>query len=309
MDSSEAQKAKAFLSKLLQNPVLAGDSLLQQEEQIIQFLLQNRNVLGPTLASNNFFPGWPWATIMAQLVNSLYEITNAKLIPQLTNYLDNSLDLSFLQAIDSNTTDLTTPRNELKKLILELLNNPHARRMYTGIWTAIECKLPQFYVNEAYDRKRHIHFELTKVQRLRMSRDEIQRFVEASMLLRPVIYHYVRSSQPLPDRRSGVIQPSFADKLLKQLSAERRGLPSQLISSGINANLSFKDNSYIEATARLASIFSDWGRTYRPNLRVDRGANTPEKSWLSTARKNHVVFGYDVRFLDELFMIAAEFGR
>ncbi|KGE71346.1 hypothetical protein [Spirochaeta lutea] len=309
MDSAEAPKAKAFLVKLLQNPALAEDSLLQREEQIIQFLMQNRNVLGPTLAADRFFPGRSWGQIIALLLTNLYEITNTQLLPQMISYLDNTLDLSFFQALDASTTELTRSKQELKKLVLGLVTNPHARRMYTGIWTAIERRLPQFYCLEAVDRKRHIHFELSKVQRLKMSREEILRYVETSMLLRPVIYYYVRAHQSLPDRRSGVIQPSFGEKLRKQLGEEWKNLPPQILSSGINANLSFKDNSYIEATARLACIFSDWGRAYRPGQTVDRGANTPEKSWLSTARKNYPVFGYDVRFLDELFMIAAEFSR
>jgi hypothetical protein len=41
---------------------------------------------------------------------------------------------------------------------------------------------------------------------------------------------------------------------------------------------------------------------------VDRGADTPDKSWFSIARRNFKFYGYDVKMIDEFYKIAAENG-
>jgi len=81
-----------------------------------------------------------------------------------------------------------------------------------------------------------------------------------------------------------------------------------VIRSGVNANVSYLENRFIEATARLAAVFSARCRAFQPNVRVDRGADTPDKSWLSIARRNYKFYGFDVKILDELYSIAAESG-
>ncbi|MFW5718164.1 MAG: hypothetical protein ACOC0E_12050, partial [Spirochaetota bacterium] len=78
--------------------------------------------------------------------------------------------------------------------------------------------------------------------------------------------------------------------------------------SGVNANVSYVENRFIEATARLAAVFSARARSYQPNVDVDRGADSPDKSWLSVARRNYRFYGFDLKLLDELYSIATENG-
>jgi hypothetical protein len=41
---------------------------------------------------------------------------------------------------------------------------------------------------------------------------------------------------------------------------------------------------------------------------VDRGANGPDSSWFSVARRNYKYYGFDIKMLDELYRIAADNG-
>ena len=47
---------------------------------------------------------------------------------------------------------------------------------------------------------------------------------------------------------------------------------------------------------------------FKANVKVDRGADTPDKSWFNIARKNSRFFGFDDKMLEELYKIAAENG-
>jgi hypothetical protein len=170
----------------------------------------------------------------------------------------------------------------------------------------VHFRLAAPYVDRIYARKSYIHFELTKVQRLRMSKDEVKSMVEATLLLKPAVH--LASTRSEADGVSGLISTQFAEKALSYLGSQLDLLPEQAIRTAVNANVSFREDRFVEATSRLAAIFASRARNYRPNVRVDRGADTPDKSWLSIARRNYKFYGFDVKMLDELYSIAGEKG-
>ena len=62
----------------------------------------------------------------------------------------------------------------------------------------------------------------------------------------------------------------------------------------------------METTSRIASIFSMRCKNYKPYNKVDRGAESPDKSWFNIARRNFKFYGFDIKMLDEFYKIAAE---
>jgi hypothetical protein len=77
---------------------------------------------------------------------------------------------------------------------------------------------------------------------------------------------------------------------------------------GLRGTLAFPDTTNVEAISRIAFILALRGRSLTPSLVVDRGADTPDKSWFNVNRKNAKWHGLDARMLDELYTIAAENG-
>ena len=107
---------------------------------------------------------------------------------------------------------------------------------------------------------------------------------------------------------SGLVKQQFAKKVLSALKTQLSAIPEALLASGLNSNVSWEETNNVEATARLTAIFAMRGKTYRPIVHVDRGADTPDKSWMSIARKNYKVYGLDIKMLDEFYKIAADNG-
>ena len=133
--------------------------------------------------------------------------------------------------------------------------------------------------------------------------------MEATLLLKPIIsLGAAAGGAGGTEQASGIVQTQFADKVQELGSRQLSLLPEQVIRSGVNASVSYLENRFIEATARLAAVFAARCRNFQPNVRVDRGADSPDKSWLSIARRNHRFYGFDVKILDELYSIAAENG-
>lgn len=304
--NSESDKARAFIGRLLQNPALNGFSLLQQEEQIIQFLHANAAHLAPTLSSVQFFPGKNWTQIFSLLVTALIGMIDERLTPDLHKILAERIDFTFLQLIHRQRVDGGQVADKVEAFLTRLQSKNETRRELTGPYTAVKAGIVARYVDEIFTRKTYIHFELTKVQRLRLGADEARNFLELNLLLKPAINLYISGGQEQQDRSTGMVQSQFAEKALSQIARELKVIPEPVLKSVVHSSVSFNDNHFIEATARLAAVFSARARNYQANVKVDRGADTPDKSWFSTARRNYRFYGFDIKMLDELYKIAAE---
>jgi len=201
--SSDIEKAQSFVSRLLQNPALRDFTPLQREEQLIQFLHVNSAQLAPTLSSQQFFPGKNWNQIFTILLETLYGLVNEALLPEIEQSVA-GINYTFLQFLRQQQADDTLVKGQISKLVTGLMQKPDARRGFTGAFSALRFHSVDRYLDEAFARKTYIHFELTKVQRLRMGRDEIKSFVELTLLLKPVI-NLISSSAPTQQERRSPI--------------------------------------------------------------------------------------------------------
>jgi hypothetical protein len=303
----EEQKAGNFVSRLLSNPTLQVFTALQREEQVLQFLQVNARQLYPTLCTPNFFPGKSWEQIFTLLVRVLFKITDRTFLPELRSEIADKTDLAFISFLRQQNWPADKVKEELDNFIETILINPLVRRDYTGVYGAIKYKVAEKYIEEVFRRSSsYVHFELTKVQRLKMSKEEIKHLVRVSLVLKPAIHVY--TVQTGSSQATGVMTTQFAEKVFDDIKKKLPTIPDQVLKSAVNSNVSFQENRHIETTARISAIISSLCKTYRPNMTIDRGAVSPEKSWISVARKNYKYNGFDIKMLDEFYQIAAESG-
>lgn len=304
--NDDLTKAAQFVNRLLANPALGALPPLQKEEQILQFLQVNRQALYPTLSSAQFFPGYTWENISFIMEKALMEMVNQNLVPQLQGLVENSLDLSFIAFLRQQNVSTDAVKKDLIKFLSELLSSPSVRREFSGSYNSLVYHVTDKYIEQVFQRKEYVHFELTKVQRLRMGKEEVKNLIRVSLLLKPAVYLFSVPGTAQQEIQKSVSQPQFTERVLHSLTDKLRCLPPEVLASAVNANLSFLDNQKMEATARISAIINNLCRNYRPDMPRDRGADTMEKSWLSVARKNHRFYGFDVKVLDEFYKIAGE---
>jgi hypothetical protein len=165
------------------------------------------------------------------------------------------------------------------------------------------------YVEEAFRRREYVYFELAKVQRLSLGRVELENLLRTSILLKPCVHLFTADGAPSHgDQATVMVLKHYADKALDVVSRQIPCLPEEVIRSGVYGNLSFLEHPVLEATSRVTAILHARCRSYRPAGTVDRGADTPDKSWFSIARRNYKYYGFDIKMLDEFYKIAAEKG-
>ena len=307
--SADIDKASSFVKKLLQNPTLKNLTPLLREEQILQFLTVNARQLYPTLASPAFFPGQNWEQIVKMLSEALFNEINAQLLPELESVIKDELDFSFIQFLRQQAMPQQKVKEDMYSFVSVLTRKPEIRRDLSGAFSAIKYRFVDRYVDQTFDRNEYVHFELTKVQRLKMSKEEIKHFISSSLLLKSAIHLLSATDGPLlRDKSTGTVQIQFIEKVVSVIKDKLTVLPEQVIRSGLYANGSFLENRSMDATSRIAAVLSAMCKSYRPNMKIDRGADTADKSWISVARRNYKFYGYDVKLLDEFYKIAAENG-
>ena len=305
--STDNDRASAFIARLLDNPALARFTPLQKEEQILQFLAGNQPQLMPTLTSPAFFPDRSWNEIFSILASSLYSTVDAILLPDLERLVAERVDFGFLSFLGHEQTDAARISNQILTFLRGILESNFARRGFTGPYSALTFDFADAYIDEVYRSRSYVHFELTKVQRLRMSKEEVKSYINLTILLKAAIYA-TGAVERTRERSASNVPKHFAEKVYQAIREPLALLPEQVLKSALDANVSFSENRFIEATSRIAAICAARCRNFQPGLTVDRGADTPDKSWMSIARRNYRFYGFDIKMVDEFYRIAAENG-
>jgi len=305
----EQQKASGFVERLINNPALAPLNPLQKEEQIAQFLSVNSRQLYPTLSSPAFFPGMDWEKIRQILMSALMQRVDQTLFPQIQHQILDRLDLSFVSLLRQQNIPGDSLKKSLGGFLSEMLRSEPVRREFSGVYNSLVNRIPDRYIDQCFDRNEYVHFELVKVQRLRMGTEEIKNLIRVSLLLKPAVYYFsVPSRGGSQEPTQHFQQPQFLDRVFQTVQKKVGAFPEEVLASALHSNLSFLENGNLEATSRIASIITGMCRSVRSDQAVDRGAETAEKSWLGVARRNFRFYGYDVKILDEFYKIAAENG-
>lgn len=300
------QKATQFIHRLLANPALQELTPILKEDKIFQFLRVNGPKLHATLASPNFFPGQSWPQIQELLLKALRGVIDQSLLAQLQTVFD-QMDFAFIAFLREQALPIAKAGETMFAFIKQILKKNEARFAFVGPFIAVKMGMADKYVDEAFRRREYIYFELLKVQKLKMSKEEIKNLIKASLLLKIAI-HLITVNVAGQGTASGVVQKPFAGKVMQVLKTQLKILPEPLLWSGLHSNISFLENPDMETTSRLASVFSVRCQNYKPITSVDRGADSPDKSWFSIARRNYKFYGFDIKMLDELYKIAGENG-
>ncbi|OQY34040.1 MAG: hypothetical protein B6241_06040 [Spirochaetaceae bacterium 4572_59] len=300
MENDKA-KAQQFLSRLMQNPTMKGFSALQREDQLLQFFSINGEKLKPTLSSPAFFGGWSWQDINKIMIETLYDMTNKEILPQIQSEIFDKTSYSYISFMK-----LPAPSESMKRqfmaVLTKLLTHPVGRKQLAGPLMAIQTGIIKKYIMHSFQRQKYVHFELAKVQRLRMSQEEVYHLIKTSLMLTPL------TSLFMPGDGGQTLTPAYAEKISQQLSKLIPGLPDPVIRSGINSSISFQDDKKLEATARLTTVFAHRCADMKQGMKIDRGAASSDQSWFNIARRNYKYYGYDFDMLTELYNISAENG-
>jgi hypothetical protein len=306
MSSIKNEKAEQFIQRLMVNPALKDLHPLKKEQQIISFLKVNEAQLYPTLSSPAFFPGQDRDKIREILVSSLRTITNSVILPPLNHFFSTTMKSgALISATKDPALNIKGVREGLIAFMNLILESSDGRESLVPALTVFSSPILDKYISQIIGRQKYISFEIRMVQRFKEIPENVVDYIKMTMLLKPVIHVFLENTGELVN---GCISHSYAKRLIYQLQKKYPILPHEILKSIVFSNMSFQEDRDIDATSRLAAIFTKRALNWNPAMKVDRGAESSDKSWFNIARKNYRFYGYDMDMLMELYNIAAELG-
>ena len=282
---------------------------LQKEEQGLQFLRANGPRLQPVYSSLGMDVGSGWREAASEVARAIKSESERLLAAELSAMSASRLTLAFFPALAGGRQPASRAREELLALFRRLAARPLSRSALSGSLAAAHSALTDKYIPQAMERRKYTAVEVGRVQRLSLPPADLADLVRFALMLRPAAYMTLSASDA-PDKDAGFtpLQWPYVQKVLAMVCQSLPSFPPQLVAMGLRSVLAFPATENVEAVARLAAIFALRGRALMPSLVVDRGADSPDKSWFNVNRRNARWHGLDPLMLDELYTIAADNG-
>jgi hypothetical protein len=290
-------------------PALRPLSALQKEEQAINVLQVNGPKLISVFASLSLDVSQDWRVPAALVARAICAETDRIMAAEISRLLSERLVFSFFPSLTGGRQVPPRAKEDLRALIARAAAHPIARSALAGSLAAGQADLIEKYIPQAWENKKYVYVEITRVQHLRLSPADLSDLTRFVVLVRPAAYLYVTPGETA-DKVIGYapLKEQYLSKILPSVCAQVPSLPCSLISMGLRSTLAFPECTSAEAISRLGAIMAMRGRALSPTTIVDRGADTADKSWFNIQRRNARWHGLDSQMLDELYTIASENG-
>ena len=314
--NNDKEKMHAFIKRLMLNPCFITETPLAIEENIILFFLQNYRALMSTFSSPDFFPGLNGNIIQDLFFRSLMDETNIELIKLQEKIIFNQIDFNLMNKILNRQIDPVKFKTQVMTFLNTLLERFEVRRCMDPIFKTISFGVIDKYMGEVFLKKSYTAREIDRVEKLNLGSNFSTDYIKLLLIFGSLgfirhdidaasIQHKIAAAGEIKFANTG-IQKSHYKSLVDKYSPMLSLFPKDILDKSLKMHLSFIDDQYLPATSRIAKIFYFYGKNYKPNIKIDKGAETYGKSWFHVQRRNYKFYGFDSNILDELYRIAAD---
>lgn len=303
---------KEFVTYLLENPNIKNEPVLIGENLVFNFIVRNLNQLEKTLTSPQFFPELKWDIILKELILEIQDRILTIIMPEIQNYV-NSIDFKVINKIsEGDAIGIEYLKQNMITFLNSVLTNKDFRFNFNSVLNIFKYKILEKYIPAIFQRREFIYNELVKVQRLNLTDIEYINFLKIILLIKNTGYIKLKFDEAgdkiniIEASKSKKLLEIFLKKAVENLKKDLAGFPEKALVIGLKSNLKEEQTELTDAAARFVYILTARFHNYKPYDRIDRGAETPDKSWFNIARKNAELYGYNKRMLEELYRIAGE---
>jgi len=310
----DTNKVNDFVDHLLSNPGIKSEPLLIGEGMIMNFLVQNLPQLKVTFKNSQFFPHLEWNQVLELIFENLYGRVSGTVLPVINQFVDNA-DFSFLDKLGNSGTIADKFRREkLHEFVTMMFRNRDSRFNMNSTINIFNYEILERYIGEIFKRRDFLHNELVRVQKTNIDSAEYIVFLKIMLLIKNIVYMRLPLNPLNPDAKMNMNEvgknkkniQTYTDSVVKYIIPLLPGFPEKLIRLGIKSNFSIDNLESDEASSKLIYILSGRFQTYKHMVKIERGAESPDKSWFGIAKKNADHFGYDKRILEALYLIAGD---
>jgi len=267
-----------------------------------------------TLRNPQYFPHLEPNESLKLIVTELYRTVKNNARESITPFIENT-DLSVLNKVpDSSTFPSSFHRDTLSSFMDYMLKIKEVRSNFISTYNIFTYNILERYITEIFQRRDFIYNELVRVQKTYLESDEYIVYLKALLLMRGIVYIKVPLNDANPEHKFNLSEiakmpgkmPQYLTMLCREIKSTLPTMTDKSVQLSVKSNLSNSFTSVDEGSARLLYILCARFYNFKPVGKVDRGAESPDKSWFSIARKNARVFGFEKNMLEELYRISGD---
>ncbi|MES0490015.1 MAG: hypothetical protein ABUK01_08495 [Leptospirales bacterium] len=304
-----------FINRLTSNPNFIGQPSSTVEIHICNFIQQNKQNLAPVL-TQQLFPGSALDAATQQLTEAVALYIGANVLEQSRKVITNVIDLNVLS---SSGINLTTTNEELIQMILvyyeKIIKHREARQQIDAVNTILSEHMIENYINAAFENKTYLYNEIYRIDSHHFKADAVIEYLKLVTLIVPGF----GIAMPVP----GSATPLCATELRKDkkrlekyfqqiVPVLRQMLPpinEDLWNTAKSIFLDHSENPDQEPTSKFLAILLLRAKDFQQITKLDKGAETPDKSWFSVHMRNAGFLGLDKTLLEDLNRLAFEMRK
>ena len=300
-----------FVQTLLANPNFVGQPLSVVEMHISNFVAQNQANLSPLLTGPNFFPDASPQEATEKLLVLVRRTIAGQVLAQVKNALPNinfDIHRSFDRHFDISVDDL---RNNFISHYEKIIAHREARQRIEALTTILEERLIEKYITAAFEEKSYIYNELFRVEKHHLESPHLIEFLKFCAAMAPGYFIKLNApeiglvGQNAYDLREKPAQQqkyfTKADQIMKSMLGQ---IVEDFWDTAKSSLLDYNENPNQNPGGKFLAIMFMRARDYRKGIKVEKGAETPDKSWFSIQIRNVSFTGLDKDMLENLNRIA-----
>lgn len=312
--SEDKIKLQKFINHLLSSSGIKNENIIAGEGMIYNFVAQNRDQLKITFSSKAYFPHMQPDDSLKALLAELYEKVSIEILTPVYRFIDEA-NFEFLGSLpDAQKFPLQYSRDSIRQFLTGLFKNREARMNFMSVYNMFQFGIIEKYIAESFKRRDYLYNELVRVQKTYLEADDYITYLKLMLILKNSVYIRVALPDTGPDKKYNITDSikmpgrllQYIDILEKEVRKSVPVVNERTIHFAVKSNLNDSMTELEEASSRFLYILSARFHNYKPMAKIDRGAESPDKSWFAVAKKNAKLFGFDKMMLEELYRIAGD---
>jgi len=310
----DIKKMQDFVLSLLSSDKMQGLAPFAAEKQVLAFVKNNPQQFQSILTSEKLYPSMPVQDSFNLFRKTLTQLVVHETLSSLENEFLANLKFDFLLKYQQ-IYDEATLRSLILSFLKLLFNNATVRDNFISVYYLFKFNFFEKYITKAYQRKEYIYNELFKVSQHGFKQDESLNLLKFLSCLRVIVFMPVpidSSKKKIVNYFTETVSPDEKKKYLQiVLNYLRQKIPNidqTLFLLAIHSFLPAEKVKLEFSFSRVLSVLGLRAQEFVPVVKLDKGADTPDKSWFNIARKNYDLYGFDFKLVEEFFKIAADEG-
>lgn len=297
-----------FILKLISNPNFTGQPISMIEQQISNFVEQNKQQMSAVIASQKFYPGMQGDKATDKLIADIRTFISQSIIDKAKQVVPTSLDTSVPEAMNIGSGE-----GVLANILLiyeKIAAHKEARQMIDQYCILLDENYVDRYVGACFEEKGYMYNELFRVQKLNLDAQHMSEYIKLCAALVPAASIRIPipqvGTQPvsafdLKDKPAQ--QKMYFDKVTALLRSIAPEMNLDLLGAAMKVPIAATEPNATPIGKFLAILFAR-AKDFRKGQKAEKGSETPDKSWFSIQIKNATFLGFDKRMLEEFNRMA-----